>query len=110
MSVLRRTVGVLFILATLAAGAFVDIVLLLVGGITELVHGIQHDIAGQIGWGIGHILMSGVGMFLAVVLCFVWVAVFFGVDFNRKARRTVRTSHVNSLLNDQVDSLMKRPF
>lgn len=92
MSVVSKVFGVLLMLATLAVGAFVDIVLLLVGGITELVHGIQASAGGEIGWGIAHILFSGVGFFVAVGLCFLWGFLFFGMSWNksRKNQRVIR--------------------
>jgi hypothetical protein len=63
-------IGILGWLILLAAGAFVDVYLLLVHGIREIVQGAQaHPLSGNlIGWGAAHVVFSGIGFFIAVVL------------------------------------------
>jgi hypothetical protein len=94
MNVFSKVLGVLLILATIAAGIYFDIVWLLVGGITEIVHGAEaHPVSGgQIGWGIAHVAFTGLGLFAAFMLCALWAAVFLGSSMRHTspARRTAR--------------------
>jgi uncharacterized membrane protein len=83
---LSKVTGMILILATIAAGIYVDIVWLLVGGITEIVHGVEaHPVAGgQIGWGVAHLLFTGIGVFAAVLLCALWAALLLGRSPKRR--------------------------
>lgn len=76
---MSKIAGVLLIVATIAAGIYFDIVVMLVGGITEIVHGATaHPVSGsQIGWGVVHLVFSGIGVFAAFLLCALWVMLFF---------------------------------
>jgi uncharacterized membrane protein len=80
--------GVILILATIAAGVYVDIGLLLVGGITEIVHGAEtHPVSGgQIGWGAAHLLFTGVGIVAAFLLCALWGALFMGRTVKHRSK------------------------
>ena len=93
---IAKVTGVLLILATIAAGIYADIVWLLVGGIKEIVHGAEaHPVsAGQIGWGVAHVIFMGLGVFAAALLCMGWAALFLvrsdSPERNSPPRRTVR--------------------
>jgi hypothetical protein len=85
-----KVIGVLLILATVAVGIYVDLVWLLVGGITEIIHGAEvHPVSGHdIGWGIAHLIFSGIGVSVAAMLCLLWGALFLGRSSRRKVRST----------------------
>jgi hypothetical protein len=87
--VISKTFGALLILATVAAGAWVDIAWLLVGGIAEIIRGAEaHPVSGHdIGWGAAHVVLTGVGIFAAVLLGILWAALFLG---RSPRRRTVK--------------------
>ena len=70
MTAIKVIIGVIAWLVLLAAGAFVDVYLFLIGGIKEIIHGAQATpVSGnQIGWGAAHIIFSGLGMAAAVFL------------------------------------------
>ena len=72
-----KVIGVILIVATIVAGIWFDIVIMLVGGIEQIVRGVQvHPWSGHdIGWGIAHIVLSGVGVGVAALLCILWVAI-----------------------------------
>lgn len=67
---MKVVIGILGWLALIAAGIYVDVVLLLVGGINEIVKGATaHPINGDlVGWGIAHVVFCGVGVFVAILL------------------------------------------
>lgn len=85
---ISKAIGVILILATIAAGIWFDIVWMLVGGITEIIRGAEaapvsgHDI----GWGIAHVVFTGVGATAAVLLCILWAALFLGRPPRRSRR------------------------
>jgi len=83
---IAKTTGVILIVATIAAGIYVDFAWLLVGGITEIVRGAEASpVSGHdIGWGIGRIVVTGVGVTAAVLLCLLWAALFFGVTPSKR--------------------------
>jgi uncharacterized membrane protein len=91
-----RITGIILILATIAAGIYVDIVWLLVDGITEIIHGAEaHPVSGgQIGWGIAHVVFMGAGVGVAALLCIAWAALFLGRPARRGARRPARPSYM----------------
>ena len=87
-----KAIGVLLILATAAAGIWVDVVWLLVDGISEIIRGAEaHPVSGHdIGWGVAHVVCTGVGLSAAAVLCILWGALFFGHSPRRKTSATRR--------------------
>ena len=84
-----KVIGVILIVATIVAGIWFDIVIMLVGGIEQIVRGVQvHPWSGHdIGWGIAHIVLSGVGVGAAALLCILWVAIFFAGPSVRSRQR-----------------------
>jgi hypothetical protein len=83
-----KVIGGILIAVTIVAGVWFDIVKMFVGGIEEIIRGLQvhphsgHDIA----WGAAHIAFAGIGTFVAFVLCVLWAFLFFG--FNREPKVT----------------------
>lgn len=79
MNALRKATGVVLILATIAAGIWFDVVVMLVGGITEIVRGAEaHPASGHdLGWGIAHIVFSGLVFAAAWLLVVLRGALFF---------------------------------
>jgi TM2 domain-containing membrane protein YozV len=67
---MRIVLGVIGWLVLIAAGIYVDVVLLLVGGINEIILGAtSNPVNGDlIGWGIAHLVFCGVGVFVATLL------------------------------------------
>lgn len=82
---ISKAIGVILIVATIAAGIYVDFAWLLVGGITQIVHGAEaHPVSGHdIGWGIAKVVVTGVGVGVAGLLCVLWAALFLGRSVRR---------------------------
>lgn len=89
MTYVKYGIGLLLMAATIAAGVIFDILVLLVGGIEEIVRGVQmNPMSGHdIGWGAAHVVFSGVGTFAAVLLCILWAVLFFGYETKRSHSR-----------------------
>ena len=79
-SVARWIFGALFMLASVGAvlyGLYIDIVVLLVGGITQITNGVTADPANgsMIGWGVVRVLFAGIGFGVGVIIA----VLLFGV-------------------------------
>lgn len=83
---ISKAIGVLLILATVAAGIWLDIVWLLVDGVSEIIRGAEaHPVSGHdIGWGVAHVVCTGAGLAAAPLLCVLWAVLFFGHSPRRR--------------------------
>lgn len=85
-----KVIGVLLILATIAAGIYVDLKFFLIGGINQIINGFSahpdnvHDIV----WGFVRVLiLDGAAFAVAAILSFFWAVIFFGYETKRSRRR-----------------------
>lgn len=93
-SMIRKILGVLVIIGGIVVGVYVDIWLLLVGGIKEIVAGVTATPMNgdQIAWGIVRaVVFDGLGLILAWVCIVVGIMLLTGVA--PKMRRTKKRSH-----------------
>lgn len=74
---MNKLVGGLLAVAAIAAGIYVDIVWLLVGGIREIIRGATASPldGSQLGWGIAHVVFSGLGTAAAIFLVILGIAI-----------------------------------
>ena len=77
-----KTLGIIFLVICIPAGLFVSLYLCLVGGIIQLIEGIQTNpvSASSIAWGIVRICFSGVAGFATFLICSLIGIIFLGVS------------------------------
>lgn len=92
MTVFTKILGVLIVLGGVVLGVWIDVFVMLFGGIQLIVAGLNADPmnSSDIGWGVIHLVFCGIGAIVAVVVVMLGAAMFKFGRFARPRKRKLQ--------------------
>lgn len=89
MEKFKKIVGIALIIGAIAAGIWVDIVVLMVGGIQKVLAGLSTDPwnGEEVGWGVVHVAFSGVGLGVTMAIVFIGISLYSAGEIRRSWRK-----------------------
>ncbi len=89
MEKFKKIVGIVLIVGAIVAGIWVDIAVLLVGGIQKVLAGLSTNPwnGEEVGWDVVHVVFSGIGLGAAMAIVFIGISLYSAGEIRRGWRK-----------------------